>query len=260
MIHITGPNWPSKRTLVAALATVHHTGNITIPWGNSPCDKLEALEKFANAGLNVPDIKIGTAPVNTPELRWIGRSRTHSKGRDILFPPSSIACRSYREAYAHKDFYVRLIPSVHEFRIHVWGERAFRTGFKKPTSLTQRDQRLKRVVRASTRGWELCYSHEELCNVLSKDRRKELRQVARDACRALGVLGGAVDVLLGEDNKFYVLELNTAPALGEHTLTQWVGVLTEWISQQVPNVAPVVPPPASAAPEFDTHPGLEESW
>jgi len=226
MIKVTGPDWPTTRTLRAALAQVPQTG--TIHWGASPCDKFEALKRLAAAGIPTPQWRPDCPPQRPGEV-WLGRRTTHHSGRDILFPPSRGADRSYRELYASRDFYVLLIPSRREFRVHVWGEHADRMGFKQQTTEIPRDKKLRRIVRSSECGWQLCYNYEQLCTITTSDERKELRRLARASCAALGVVGGAVDILQANDGKFYVLELNTAPALGENTLDHYVRRICEWV-------------------------------
>lgn len=243
MIRVTGPDWPSTRVLRQALAQVPQVGSVA--WGASPCDKLEALRRLRVAGVPVPKDRDTVPPTGTSGV-WLGRRRTHHSGKDILFPPSRGADRSYRELYAARDFYVRLIPSRREFRVHVWGEHADRMGFKQQTSELPRDKKLQRVVRSSERGWELCYSYEQLCTVSTSEERKELRRLARQVCSVLGVIGGAVDILQAEDGSFWVLELNTAPALGENTLDHYVRRICEHAEARAVPTAPATPEPPRA--------------
>jgi D-alanine-D-alanine ligase-like ATP-grasp enzyme len=49
-----------------------------------------------------------------------------------------------------------------------------------------------------------------------------MRELARRAVAAVSETYGAVDVLVGTDGKFYVLEVNCAPAMDEYTLASYV--------------------------------------
>lgn len=51
---------------------------------------------------------------------------------------------------------------------------------------------------------------------------------ATNAVAALGLLFGAVDLLIGEDGNEYVLEVNTAPKLAPLTCSQYVGAIREY--------------------------------
>ncbi|PIJ49751.1 D-alanine--D-alanine ligase [Erwinia sp. OLTSP20] len=55
---------------------------------------------------------------------------------------------------------------------------------------------------------------------LSAQREAELAQIVLKAWRALGCHGwGRVDVMMGADDQFYLLEVNTAPGMTGHSLT-----------------------------------------
>lgn len=233
MIEVTGPDWLSTRTLREALATAE--GAKPVRWGQSPCNKLEALIRWEQAGIMVPLITDNVAMLQqsqrvrrNPQIWW-GRKIHHTKGRDIARDPAS-------RKWVESDFWVRVIPSLHEFRVHVWGGKAFRVGVKELTGTPR--TRLQRVeaaqqgdtpIRSARLGWELWYSHKRLTQIIPmKKARNHLRSLATQAVQVLGAVGGAVDILQGTDEQMYVLELNTAPALGEFTLGEYVKRIVEW--------------------------------
>lgn len=216
-ITVTGPPWPSTQTLRAALASAPEIG--TIAWGRSTCNKLEALTRLRAAGLYTP---IYTTSLDEARqwrswglLVW-GRMTRHSKGRDIA------TVRGHR--WDTRDFWVQRITDVtHEFRAHAWGGRGFRLGVKRHNGATHvPGTRYASSIHADRKGWELCYSQETLNGVASEEVRRSLRQTAVEACAALSVPGGAVDLLLTRRGEIFVLEVNTAPALGEMTLGAYV--------------------------------------
>lgn len=236
MIHLITPaplaHQPSITALRDALALCEEEGEVR--WGFSPCDKFTALERWHEAGVLCPTF----TQVREEAERWVreghtvwGRRRTHARGRDIVaLRPSRTTGRpllrghTVYKRWAGSDFWVQCLTACREWRVHIWDGTAFRTGLKHKTG-AQRDERAGVVVRASRLGWELNYSQQVLDTALSKKQRKPLYELAKRACEILQVRGGAVDVLESEDGKFYALEVNTAPALGEFTLGAWVEAL-----------------------------------
>lgn len=58
------------------------------------------------------------------------------------------------------------------------------------------------------------------CPGVSADREAELQDIVLRAWRAVGCEGwGRVDLMMGADNQFYLLEVNTAPGMTGHSLT-----------------------------------------
>lgn len=229
-MNVIGPNWPSTLTLRAALAEIPGPDVI---WGAAGMNKLEQLERLAEGGVPVPPFTSNKAL----SLEWkstgevFGRFAKHSRGTDIL--PSSFAFPDYgislRRANARmvrwmtRDFYSQYIPSIAEYRAHVWGKRCFRLGRKLP----QGDPLPPTgpLIRSSLRGYEVRYGG--LAEAVTAERRNQLWKLAITACTTLSYPHGAVDILESRDGDLFVLEVNTAPALGENTLKRYVEVITQ---------------------------------
>ncbi len=216
--------WPSVRALTAALAETEGDGHIN--WGYSRYDKLDTLLHLQDAGILVPELTMDR--MNAISLArggkevW-GRKRNHSKGRDIVTDPGN---RFWHE----RDFWVVKVPNVlHEFRVHVWGGKAFRVGVK----VHNEDHPSPAgPIRSSLRGWELKYGAARVLEAAGRPAVLEvLKRTAISSCEALGVSGGALDILMDDQRRFWVLELNTAPSLGEFTLAAWVRRLEEWAGE-----------------------------
>jgi D-alanine-D-alanine ligase-like ATP-grasp enzyme len=61
---------------------------------------------------------------------------------------------------------------------------------------------------------------------------QELKDIAIGSVNILGLNFGAVDVIYNEkENKYYVLEVNTAPGLSGTTLEKYVDAIIELASQ-----------------------------
>jgi hypothetical protein len=217
MIHVSGKSsWPSRILLETALRENLPLLEGTLVYGHSPCDKLVALQRCQEAGILVPEVLL------TPPLTQIGqgeewwrRKLHHSQGRDIETNPLT-------HRWIRGDYWVKRIPNVLlEFRVHVVRGRAFRTGVKFPPEGIPDPT----PIRSSVRGWNLCYSQTRMDTVSTLEQREGIREIAVRAVEAVGVPTdqfSAVDLLLTQGGGVYVLEVNTAPALGPETLSSYV--------------------------------------
>lgn len=221
MIQVTGPDWPSTQALQAALAQVPEVGQVR--WGASPCDKLQAFSKLRAAGVPTP-ITTTSLEEAIDWVRWglpvWGRKVRHSQGRDIAKFNASAGRVVGGARWARRDFWVQVLPSTREWRCHVWGSRAFRTGLKVAIGMDRALAQGPNPIRSDRNGWSLCYSNAQLDQACPD--RSRIRALAKQACGALGVAGGAVDLLEGPRGELTVLEVNTAPALGPNTLEAYV--------------------------------------
>lgn len=233
---VTGPNWPSTMALREALA--HVDSPKILKWGSAPMNKLDAMNMLRAKGVASPEVTSDLATarrwVNFGDIVW-GRKLMHKEGTDIIKTITD-------PRWARRDFWVKFIQSTYDFRVHVWDGVAFRMGVK-----GHADPLNASPVRSDRNGWLLNYNPEVYTNAGTKIQRNLIRQAAVNACAALGILGGAVDVLLGADGNAYVLEVNTAPALGEFTLQAYVEVITKW-ARNIPVVFKPEIPQANPAP------------
>jgi carbamoylphosphate synthase large subunit len=155
-------------------------------------NKIKAFRMLQEAGVRVPKWEL--APFES-EFGILGRSRNHMAGRDIVkYDPIPI-----RAAQGNHDFFTEYIPSLREFRVHVFGGEVIRVQQKKfygegePPWLRSHDNGYVFVGR-------------RMDNV-----NPNRMQAAKDAVEALGLDFAAVDVLVAQDGRPVVLECNTAP-------------------------------------------------
>lgn len=110
--------------------------------------------------------------------------------------------------------YVKYIPKKEEYRLHVHNKRVFFVQ-KKLRRLDVPDDKVNWRVRNHQNGF--IYANKDVA-------------VAQEACNnaiaaitSLGLAFGAVDIICNEkENKYYVLEVNTAPGLSGTTLEKYI--------------------------------------
>ena len=113
--------------------------------------------------------------------------------------------------------YVEAIKKIAEYRAHVVREPAsteYNTLIVQKKRLTTESLAARGIVERSTfiRNTANGYIYSEGHN-LSYPYELEIQSVATRAIKALGLSFGAVDIIMDEYSKFYVLEVNTAPGL-----------------------------------------------
>lgn len=112
--------------------------------------------------------------------------------------------------------YTKFINKTNEFRVHVFRGQVIDYVEKKRLPQDRRPVNFNKYVSSTHQGWVFQRTNVlELANV---------KQVAIDATRALGLDFAAVDVVYS-DGIAYVLECNTAPGLGGVTLMKYANAV-----------------------------------
>lgn len=110
--------------------------------------------------------------------------------------------------------YVKYIKKEQEYRLHVFDFDVFFIQ-RKARALDVPDDQVNWQVRNHANGFIYANQNVELPDVA--------KQMATEAIRTLGLDFGAVDLIYNaRQNKFYVLEVNTAPGLSGTTLDKYV--------------------------------------
>jgi hypothetical protein len=200
--------------------------NILIRWGNSlepeidesfdrvinsaesiqnATNKLLSLEIMRDSGLNVPfwseDAEEVIEECGYPIL---GRRLRHARGSDIQL------ILQKRDMRRPRDFYTAYIPTNREYRVHVVGEEAVRVQAKYLDFPEQK----KAWIRNYSSGYRFR-------NPRLRMHSRRL-QAAISAVSILGLDFGAVDLIVGDDNETYILEVNTAPSCSPLTGAAYV--------------------------------------
>lgn len=180
------------------------------------CNKLHTFEKFKEADVPHPEWTTSKAQAQA----WLGEAKT-------------VVARTLLRSHSGKGIYIfngdNLGPPVdaplyvlykkkkHEFRVHVFqGSVIDVTQKKRRTGFEGRNNQ----IRNHQNGWVYCRENVEAPN--------GIETLALDACAALGLHSGAVDIIWNQhENKCYVLEINTAPGIEGTTCNKYSSKIIE---------------------------------
>lgn len=175
-------------------------GPTTLPCLNRKAgtfNKLQELEMLQAKGVATVPFSRSPMDLAAPVL---GRMLHHTRGMDIRL-------YKVRTVMPEHEYFTQLVPKQREFR--VWAFRRKMIGvYEKiltyPNKLGRRG-RLKEVWNWGN-GYAYSFVHPEQVPA-------NLKSISTAAVDALGLDFGAVDVILGADGKYYVLENNCAPGV-----------------------------------------------
>lgn len=106
-----------------------------------------------------------------------------------------------------------------EYRAHVFNERVIDVQEKRKVRDYEGEPDPK--IRSHLRGWVYCRENVEY--------RRDMVDIAKTVILSLGLDFGAVDIIWNErENKYYVLEVNTAPGIEGTTLSKYVDAIVEY--------------------------------
>lgn len=108
----------------------------------------------------------------------------------------------------------------HEYRVHVFGGKVIDVVQKKKKAGSASPTLNK--IRNVDDGWAFCHKDLQIKDV------NRLNQIGIDAVKACGLHFGAVDVIWNEkQDKYYVVEVNTAPGLETSTIQAYANAFLE---------------------------------
>jgi glutathione synthase/RimK-type ligase-like ATP-grasp enzyme len=109
--------------------------------------------------------------------------------------------------------YVRYIKKHKEYRVHVFGGQVIDIQEKRISKYVPKDQ-IDHQIRSHERGWVFCREGVTLSDTA--------QSIAVQAVQAVGLDFGAVDMIYNKkEDKYYVLEINTAPGLEGETIINY---------------------------------------
>jgi len=166
-------------------------------------NKLIASRIMYTHSIDTPKIWTNKDLITEDDLPVLGRDQYHSRGSDIVFIDTMEKLRR-----SHKDYYSKFIPSIAEYRLHVFKGEPIRLSKKIPTEEESIIHNFENGYRFMDR-----WGREE------GDLELETNVVIPAGLRAIEVFNldfGAVDILISEGKTPYILEVNTAPRLNKY--------------------------------------------
>lgn len=121
-------------------------------------------------------------------------------GRDVRL----IMQRRDIQVNGPSDYYLQYVPKQKEYRIHVIDDEVVKISEKRLNDEGEYDQ----LVWNYDTGWTFHHPRDTHASVY----------MAMAAVNALDLDFGAVDMIIGEDENPYILEVNTCPGLDEPSL------------------------------------------
>lgn len=200
-------------------------------------DKLATLQCLHEAEVPVPQFTTDPDEAFAWDTTVLARRRHGSQGRDIrVFQPG--------ERPFGGQLYTRYVPNTREYRLHVFQGEVIRTQGK---YLDLPEEHTNPYIKNHGQGFRFRTPDVQL----NADRI----QAATGAVAALGLDFGAVDLLIGEDRRCYVLEVNSAPSCAPMTARAYVEKFAAWLGIE-PNLEVLngqEPGIRTARPHEDAH-------
>lgn len=174
-------------------------------------DKVSCFRTLQEAGVRVPEFS--TVTPERGRAIWLARTNVRGSGGDGI-----VVVRKDTE-FPAAPLYVKYVPKVEEYRVHVGPEGGaifVQQKKRKVTDVEVEQTKDQKLIRNHDNGWVFCLPDD-----MEAEPLLALREEASRAVRALGLDFGAVDVIIGRDDRLpYVLEVNTAPGIESPTLTE----------------------------------------
>lgn len=203
-------NWGSSKLPEEVMKSRVVNNHIAVRWA---ADKLMSFKAMQLAGVSVP--RFSESLQEAVEMLKDGEVvvRTVLNGHS----GKGIIIASGEEELVEAPLYVQYVKKKKEFRVHVFNGKVIDVQ-RKARKLDVPDDDVNWKVRNLEGGF--IYARGDV----EEDERMEEESIK--AVQSLGLDFGAVDVIYNErEDKYYVLEVNTAPGLTGTTLEKYIGAL-----------------------------------
>jgi hypothetical protein len=222
MIRVHGPNWSTVNALRKALRSVPEEGSFT--FGGSKYNATEQLERFRSNGVRTVE---STNSVTTAKA-WVrngytvfARRERHTRGSDIRV---ASLYQAPSRVWLRRDWWTKYIPSVGEWRIHIFNGASIARGKKTWSGSSNQYRGIEPsviAIRSRRNGWHLDHTQRPPDGI---------RDAAKRAVAALpGYLYGAVDILETAADGPIVLEVNLLPAMDDYTRGKYVEAIRAYV-------------------------------
>jgi glutathione synthase/RimK-type ligase-like ATP-grasp enzyme len=204
--------------------------HILINWGSTCVPKwyssdLDILNKFENVNLAKDKLQTFNTLKNN-NISCVDFTTDRQEAESWLEQGYSVYCRQTTTGFGgqgiviatdvselvNAKLYTKAINIRAEYRVHVFNGEVI-AYVKKRRHLEDEPTELESRIRNHSNGW--IFTRENL------KRLERVEDMAIQAVKALGLDFGAVDIVRGQDNTCYVLEVNTACGLEGTTLENY---------------------------------------
>lgn len=196
--------------------------HLVINWGNSEAPEYVGLNRSVGTAANKLKAFDVFKDHDVPHPEW---TTDIDVAREWMAPNKIVLCRHKLTGHSGEGIeiftgeqkaplYVMYIKKLHEYRFHVFNGEVIDVQQKKRKADAAN---VNSQIRNLANGW--IYARNEIA--LADE--EEANRIAVGAVEALGLDFGAVDLIYNKHyNKYYVLEVNTAPGLTGTTLDNYV--------------------------------------
>jgi glutathione synthase/RimK-type ligase-like ATP-grasp enzyme len=172
---------------------------------NVEYNKVRVLDILREAEINVPKVYRKGITLSTESFPVLARKTYHSQGKDIIYIQTQEELN--RLDTRRYDYLLEYIDKKSEYRVHFLRDYTTFVSVK-----INKDEQGDKIVRSHDNGWiQIEYNGQF---------KEALTQLARKVMDAVDYDFGAIDIIRKKD-KFYVLEINTAPGLEDRKLDMY---------------------------------------
>lgn len=218
--------------------------DLFVRWGNSllatpnGAKEINTKEAVSNASdkLKMMRILVDTDGVKIPEIQIFADNAYAAAGVDAdkKFFRNAHDQIAFRANHVAGDKYcLAPVEKTHEYRVHIFNEKTLGIYEKVPhegeDGLIRKDANCDFVRR-------------DMANDQYRNQLKGARPMAVAAVKALGLVFGGVDIIKDANGNWYVLEVNSAPALNEPNIERWCNAFGQFVNNGEANAAPQANP------------------
>ncbi len=174
--------------------------------------KLLTFKKLKEAGVSIPEFTTS----KTEAEAWVVSGKKVFSRKQVRGTGGHGIVINSTLPIAEAKLYTKAIKIFKEFRIHAFNGVAIDVQEKRRKNGAQ----INEEIRNYDNGWVFCRN-----NIVEPIG---LRNLGIKATSSLGLLFGAVDIVLGSDNKLYVLEVNTAPGVTASTAKKYAQAIMSY--------------------------------
>lgn len=199
--------------------------NDNVKWLNKPqyianaSNKLIALQMLKNSGIKVPQFETDMS-YDQSMVRFWGKVvvRHKLKGHS----GDGVEIYNQDENLPTAPLYTEYIPAKAEYRVHIFDGNVIDITKKvrNEDDFEPDPTEEEIMIKSHRNGWNFARGGIKF--------NPQLGRVAIKSVKALGLDFGAVDIIKGEDNELYVLEVNTAVGLGNTTLNSYSNAIMNY--------------------------------